>query len=481
MKCKYCGKDLMDGAKFCVYCGKPIEVEEPKIVKPEPKVEENVQSSSTVVDPFAILEQKKAEAITQPAVSQVPEVPAQPAVASIPVQPEVVPQSIAQEPSAPVKDPFESLDQNVVEEETPEITPTEEVPSVPVENKTLEQVKEEITNVTVKPKVEGQKETSKEPASIQPEVVQQPEPTPIELPKEPEKQEINIETKVIKKNNPILIIIIFILLVIIIGGGAFVYTKYIAPSNNKNSSNTATTDKKVEEEVKEYDLAKAKELIDKYYYKYTAQPDQNLFTADMTEDVKKNIALNNLKNEFKKIECSQITGFETSNTGQCIKLNNSSVFTEGRNIDYDSLNNKYKYLFGKTTEVSKEAFSDLTYFVSWEYMENKNIFLQTIGIGGLEGASNYSNYFVKKAEISGDSLIIDVAYIYMSAKDLTSGEDPELKTEIAGEEVTYKESETKKDTFEQEIKDKYLDKLDTYEFTFKYEDDHYIYVDMKKI
>ena len=67
----------------------------------------------------------------------------------------------------------------------------------------------------------------------------------------------------------------------------------------------------------------------------------------------------------------------------------------------------------------------------------------------------------------------------MSVKDLT--DDSTLKAIIGGEEVTYKESETKKDTFEQEFKDKYLDKLDTYEITFKYEDDHYVFESIKKV
>ena len=478
MKCKYCEKELMEGAKFCVYCGKPVEVEEPKIVKPEQK-EEIVQPSTTIADPFAILEQKKNETLAQSTIPQMPEMPVVHNIESTPIQPELE----TQISNAPVKDPFEVLDQKAEEKAMPETNPSVEVTPVESEIQTqpLEQVKEEMTNVTVKPKVEVEKETSSEPLLVQQKVESQPEPTPIELPKEPEKQEINIETKIVKKNNPILIIITFVLLAIIIGGGIFVYTKYIVPSNNKSTSNTATTNKEVTDKVKDYDKVKAKELIDTYYYKYAAQPEQNLFTADMTEDVKKNIVLNNLKNEFKEIECSQIAGFETSSDGQCVKINNSSIFTEGRIIDYNSLNNKYKYLFGKANEASKEIFSDLTYFVSWEYMENKNVFLQTIGVGGLEVYSNYSNYFVKKAEIIGDNLTIHVAYIYMSVDDLTDEEDPVLKKEIAGEKVTYKERETKKDTFDKEIQDKYLDKLDTYEFTFKYEDDHYIFVDMKKI
>ena len=30
MKCKYCGKNLIEGAKYCVYCAKPVEEEKEK-------------------------------------------------------------------------------------------------------------------------------------------------------------------------------------------------------------------------------------------------------------------------------------------------------------------------------------------------------------------------------------------------------------------------------------------------------------------
>ena len=442
MKCKHCGKDLMDGAKFCVYCGKPIEVE-------EVKKEETV---SNTADPFAALDSKSQE-VQQP-VSNEPIASEQPAQVSTP------------------EDPFAILDQkseNTDNLAQPPVDNIQEIKEVQketkVEEKTSNIVKEEVQSTVPA--------NDKKPE----EKVAQPTPSTIEMPKEPQKQEINIETKVVKKNNPILIVIILILLAIIVGGGFFVYTKYIEPSDTKKASNQTTNVDETVEKEQTYDLAKAKELVDKYYYSVATQPDQNLFTTTMTEKEKKNIALNNLKGEFKKIECSQISGYSVNASGQC--SNGSDKFTEGNTIDYDSLSNKYKYLFGKSNEVAKENFEDLTYFLSWEYIKDKNIFLQTVKIGGLEGTPYYTNYFVKTAKIDGENLVVDVGYVFMSVKDLT--DDSTLKAIIGGEEVTYKESETKKDTFEQEFKDKYLDKLDTYEITFKYEDDHYVFESIKKV
>ena len=145
------------------------------------------------------------------------------------------------------------------------------------------------------------------------------------------------------------------------------------------------------------------------------------------------------------------------------------------------MNEKYKYLFGKEKEISKENFKDVYYyFMSWEYLKDKNVFLQTSGIGGFEGYRPYINYFIQSVTINNDNLIVNVGYVYMTPKSDNNSENIIFETTMAGEKVTYKEEETKKDTFEKEFTDKYLDKLDTYTFTFKYEDDHYVFVDMKK-
>ena len=195
MKCKYCGKDLMDGAKFCVYCGKPIEED-------IPTEEKEVQPENSIP----------------------------------PMQPVNTTESV-------VKEKIEEIKTNTVQNiEQPKVEPT---PLKPIEEEKVEQTIVDIV------------------APVKEEI--QPEPTPIELPKEQTetpKQEINVETKIVKKNNPILIVIIFVLLAIIIGGGIFVYTKYIAPSDSKKSSNqqpetTNEVTEKEDEEIKELDLSKS--------------------------------------------------------------------------------------------------------------------------------------------------------------------------------------------------------------------------------
>ena len=64
MKCKYCGEDLMEGAKFCVYCGKQIDIEEPKMVSEQMEVSTQVPEEPPMptpemlnTDPFGAVEQ----------------------------------------------------------------------------------------------------------------------------------------------------------------------------------------------------------------------------------------------------------------------------------------------------------------------------------------------------------------------------------------------------------------------------------------
>ncbi len=47
MKCKYCGEELDEGAKFCTYCGKPVEEEKQENI-PEETVEETVIEETPV-------------------------------------------------------------------------------------------------------------------------------------------------------------------------------------------------------------------------------------------------------------------------------------------------------------------------------------------------------------------------------------------------------------------------------------------------
>ena len=98
MKCKYCGKNIVEGAKFCVYCGKPVEgesnipiVEESKEeIIPEP-TEVNIAPENDIKIDEAPIE-SNVEVNVEPTPIELPKEEPEPIVEPAPVQPEVAPQ-----------------------------------------------------------------------------------------------------------------------------------------------------------------------------------------------------------------------------------------------------------------------------------------------------------------------------------------------------------------------------------------------------
>ena len=295
-----------------------------------------------------------------------------------------------------------------------------------------------------------------------------------------------------EKKSKGLITIIVLLILIVLGLVCYIcYDKGVF-GGKKESSNNNGTKTEISEKEQDYDKEKAKKSIDKYYYEVISE---NIFTfKNSYDDLTKNaVAIKNITNSKRKtINCSSLydkslDAQKDGSYGYTVKLN-STVFDLGNfagggcdngltdYYDYEDLNTVYKDLFGKDSNIQKSDFK--SGYIVYDYIENENIFVKLdCRCGGAEGP-HYRNYFVQNAKTKGKNLIINVGYISMlpdnDAKDIV------LKTTIAGEEVRYTEAEIQKDTFEKEFLDKYLDKLDTYEFTFKYEDDHYVFVDMQK-
>ena len=457
MKCKYCEKDLMEGAKFCVYCGKPIEAEEPKIVNAEPQSTEPIQEVNTISDQFGIQEQKVAE--PEPSMEestiQNQSTSVQPSVTEIKSESDTI------APVTPIEQkPLETNMETVETKQEEQIQPIVEVKSEETLVKPLEERKEESLIDVVKEQELVQDTT-------------QPEPTPIELPKEPEKQEPNIETKIVKKNNPILIVVIVVLLAIIVGGGIFIYTKYVSNSDNK------VVNKPVNEEIKIPSITKeeSKKLVDTYYFAGRSLS-TNLFTAAVNDEAKKSIAIKNIYEGAKVISCEQISGFAKKD-GTCIN-DERHIVTWGRTIDYDTLNNEYKYLFGKqSSDIPKENIKSLNEITTWEYDSSNNNFLETYIITGFEHADSHIIYDVKDYSQDAEKLIVKVGYISIDPKE--ENDKVTYLAKVGVEEITYSSEEVEKDNFDKEFISKYLDRLDTYELTFRYEDDHYVFESIKKV
>ena len=316
MKCKHCGKDLLEGAKFCVYCGKPIELEQPKPVE---DVAVAPQTVNNVVE-----EPKTISTSQQPVVDQQNQVaeniPQQP----LPIINNTNEQKVTQSPVQPLENNVVQnsmpIQQEIPKIEEPKVQQTIEEPTVnPIQSSNMEEknvnavktnevlqpieeVKHEpsiIDMVTPEPVVKDTNDTlMQQDTLIEEQPVEQNVPTPIELPKEEQNNNVQPEvvTKVVKKNNPILIVIIFILLAIIIGGGIFVYTKYIAnDTSNSNSKKQSNIDNaaevKDEKEDGELDLTKSLNTENINYSNATALEGDYGLTMNINPD-KKSITLN---------------------------------------------------------------------------------------------------------------------------------------------------------------------------------------------
>lgn len=48
MFCKYCGKQVEEGSRFCVYCGNPMIPEESEIILQEVKTETGKESADAL-------------------------------------------------------------------------------------------------------------------------------------------------------------------------------------------------------------------------------------------------------------------------------------------------------------------------------------------------------------------------------------------------------------------------------------------------
>ena len=295
----------------------------------------------------------------------------------------------------------------------------------------------------------------------------------------PVKEEDSEENKKKKKETnqaKLGVFLILFLVVFVLIGGFFAYRKITTKPDKKNNTKNTVVKEPVKEEKQIPKITKeeVKSLIDKYYF-VGAAPDNNIFTVTIDENTKKTITLRNIQEEISKISCDQIEGFSIVNN---VCTNSKDKITDGKTISYDKLNNKYQYLFGKSNEIGKIDIKDLNYIANWEYKSDKDYFLETLLISGLESAPYYTTYAVNDFKQVDDKLIVDVRYVFMKAKDING--TLFLTTTIGTEEISYTEEETKKPTFEAEFLAKYLGSLDSYEFTFKYEENHYIFESMTK-
>ena len=261
-------------------------------------------------------------------------------------------------------------------------------------------------------------------------------------------------------------IVIIILSVIILGlGGYLVYDKVIDKDVNNNNEEETN----VEHKEEDYDLALAKELVDKYYDAY--QAGSSFDNMDETAM---------LKNAFFKAQkdysCKELyenderaTGYEFErDTGNPVsyrvEIDDKTHLLCGyysHIVSYENMNKIYKELYGKNLEVEKQRFG---YRPTTIYYDPKH---DVFALSQFQGGSGYQEekfYDVKSAKIVEGQLIIDIGYEIFTPCD---GE--KLCSSNYLKAFTYNTTMNESDFIKENLND-----FDTYRFVFEKEDDHYI-------
>ena len=262
-------------------------------------------------------------------------------------------------------------------------------------------------------------------------------------------------------------VIIVILGIIILGlSGYLVYDKVLLDSGNKLVDNNAQ-----EEKEESYDLEAAKKLIDKYYAIDIDESD--IFNEGYTDRIMKYLAVQNVAiKDIGGINCNTLYSNNEIRWDSDYKviLDNGKITYcpvrgAAETISYDVLSESYKKLFGNDKKLSK---GDFNYSLNeYDYNETKDIFVIMAAPKGLDEITK-TIYDIQSALKIKNKLIIKVGMAQLNL------DGSYWKTTVSGLEITYS-SEDVYDypSFREDFLNKYLDKLDTYTFTFFEEDGIY--------
>ena len=184
-----------------------------------------------------------------------------------------------------------------------------------------------------------------------------------------------------KKN----IIISVIILLLIILGEYLIWDKIVVPS-----------------EVRDYDLVKAKELVDKFYTDdYIVS--SNIFKDGMTERYKLSMAFNAAKDKQREVECSELYKDKETDYEGIVVGNGTYCDGKVKTILYADLEKAYKGLFGNDSKLLKKSVGII------DYVDDENVFaFLSCRCGGVD-LKKYI-YEVKDATIKGSELTINVYY-----------------------------------------------------------------------
>ena len=184
-----------------------------------------------------------------------------------------------------------------------------------------------------------------------------------------------------KKN----IIITALILLVVVLGELIIWNKIVIPN-----------------EVSDYDLVKAKKLVDKFYTdNYIVSG--NIFKDGMTERYKISMAFNSAKDKIREFACEDLYKEKKKDDDGIVLGNGTYCDGTVNTILYADLEKSYKNLFGKKAVLGKKTVG------IFNYVEEENVFAYlSCRCGGID-LTTYI-YDVKDAKLKGSDLTINVYY-----------------------------------------------------------------------
>lgn len=161
-------------------------------------------------------------------------------------------------------------------------------------------------------------------------------------------------------------------------------------------------------ETKDYDLVKARALVDKFYSDNYIIND-NVFKSGMTERYKISMAFNESK-KSKEYNCDEIYKDNEKDSDGIIVGDGTYCDGTVNGILYADLEKSYKNLFGNSSKLMQKSIG------VFDYIKDENLFTYlSCRCGGVD-LTNYI-YEVKDATIKGKNLTINV-YYYESEEEI---------------------------------------------------------------
>ncbi len=276
-----------------------------------------------------------------------------------------------------------------------------------------------------------------------------------------------------RKNNSVVTAVIITVLVMVVLGliGFIVYDRVI----NKTDEPKTEENNNVEENndvIVDYDLDKAKELVDKYYYNWGGI---DVTFNNMDENDKMIVAYRKLtKSDFKNANC----GFLYANSDKIINqdaggyymnvMNNEHVCNEySETVEYETINSIYNELF--VGDMPKKAFG--AGFEAIDFIESENKFVTLDFYGGGDWPENIPMYDVLSAKLINDNeLIVEVGYTLFMIDAINNVYSPDFDKNIKYNSV---------DDVEEDFFRKNADKVKVLKFNFVKENDKFVLNNME--